>query len=141
MKPTLEEEDQRRLHREQDRLLKERGAHSAWIKSLLMAHGLWLEIGSDFLAQIASAENGAGYVLGMDLKAELRWEYERYCLVHDQIKALEAAQRVQEQDGQAMEQIAQLLQLKGVGQLAGHSQPTAVGRMCRFDADPLCQRR
>jgi len=37
--PTVEEEDNRRLHRERDRLVKERGSHSARIKSLLVAHG------------------------------------------------------------------------------------------------------
>ncbi len=116
--PTVEEEDDRRLHRERERLLKERGSHSARIKSLLVAHGLRLEIRSDFLAQLASATSGGGYALGVDLKAELRREYERYRLVHDQVKALEAEQklRVEEQEGQAMEQIAHLLQLKGVGQ-------------------------
>ena len=90
--PTVAEEDDRRLHRERERLLKERGSHSARIKSLLVAHGLRLEIRSDFLAQLASASSGGGYALGVDLKAELRREYERYRLVHDQVKALEAEQ-------------------------------------------------
>lgn len=35
--PSIEAEDQRRLHRERERLLKERGAHSARIISLLVA--------------------------------------------------------------------------------------------------------
>ncbi len=115
--PTVEEEDSRRLHRERERLLKERGGHSARIKSLLVAHGLRLEIRSDFLTRLASATSAGGYALGVDLQAELRREYERYRLVHDQIKALEAEQqlRVAEKEGQAMAQIAHLLQLKGVG--------------------------
>ena len=115
--PTVEEEDSRRLHRERERLLKERGGHSARIKSLLVAHGLRLEIRSDFLTRLASATSGGGYALGVDLQAELRREYERYRLVNDQIKALEAEQklRVEEEDSAAMKQIAQLLQLKGVG--------------------------
>lgn len=58
--PTVEEEDSRRLHRERERLLKERGSHSARIKSLLVAHGLRLEIRSDFLTQLASASSGGG---------------------------------------------------------------------------------
>jgi len=45
--PTVAEEDQRRLNRERDRLLKERGAHSARIKSLLKLHGIGLEKMSD----------------------------------------------------------------------------------------------
>ena len=116
--PTVDEEDERRLHRERERLIKERGAHRARIKSLLVAHGLRLKIRSDFLAQLAAAQSGAGYALGEELKAELRREYESYCLVHEQIKVLEAAQRarVEEPEDQAMAQIALLLQLKGVGQ-------------------------
>ncbi len=115
--PTVEEEDDRRLHRERERLLKERGSHSARIKSLLVAHGLRLEIRPDFQTQLASAKSAGGYELGVDLQAELRREYERYRLVNDQIKALEAEQklRVEEEDSAAMKQIAQLLQLKGVG--------------------------
>ncbi len=116
--PTVEEEDQRRLHRERERLIKERGSHRARIQSLLVAHGLRLKIRSDFLEQLASAKSAGGYALGVDLVAELRREYERYHLVHDQIRALEAEQRtrVEEQAGKAMGQIAHLLQLKGVGQ-------------------------
>lgn len=41
--PTVGEEDNRRLNRERDRLIKERGAHSARIKSLLITHGIVLE--------------------------------------------------------------------------------------------------
>ena len=115
--PTVEEEDDRRLHRERERLLKARGSHSARIKSLRVAHGLRLEIRSDFLSQLTSAASAGGYALGVDLKAELRRDYERYRLVHDQIKALEAEQqlRVAEAEDRPMGQIARLLQLRGVG--------------------------
>ena len=116
--PMVEEGDQRRLHRERERLLKERGGHSARIKSLLVAHGIRLEIRSDFLEQLESARGGStGYVLGADLKAEIRREYERYRMVHLQIKALEGEQqlRAEEEEAEAMKQINQLLKLKGVG--------------------------
>ena len=116
--PTLEQEDGRRLHRERERLLKERGGHSARIKSLLVAHGIRLEIRSDFLQRLDSARGGStGYALGVDLKAELRREYERYRLVDQQIKALEAEQkrRAREEESEAMEQVNHLLKLKGVG--------------------------
>jgi transposase len=116
--PTVEEEDDRRLHRERERLLTERGSHSARIKSLLVAHGLRLEIRRDFLEQLSSASSGGGYPLGAELKAELEREYKRYQLVDEQIKGLEAQQqaRVAEPQGPALEQIALLLMLKGVGQ-------------------------
>jgi transposase len=116
--PTVEQEDQRRLHRERKRLIKERGSHSARIKSLLIAHGIRLEIRSDFLEQLETARGGStGYALGEDLKAEIRREYERYRMVHQQLKALEAEQqlRAQEEASEAMKQVNQLLKLKGVG--------------------------
>ncbi len=116
--PTLEQEDQRRLHRERERLIKERGGHSARIKSLLVAHGIRLEIRTDFLERLEAAKRGStGYELGSDLKAELRREYERYRMVHQQIKALEGEQqlRAEEEETEAMKQINQLLKLKGVG--------------------------
>ena len=97
--PTLEQEDERRLHRERERLLKERGGHSARIKSLLVAHGIRLEIRSDFLEQLDAARGGStGYALGVDLKAELRREYERYRMVAQQIKALEAEQKLRAEE-------------------------------------------
>ena len=116
--PTIEEEDQRRLHRERTRLIKERGGHSARIKSLLVAHGIRLEIRSDFLQQLESSRGGStDYELGADLKAEIRREYERYRMVHLQIKALEGEQqlRAEEEETGAMQQVNQLLKLKGVG--------------------------
>ena len=117
--PTLEQEDGRRLHRERERLIKERGVHSVRIKSLLVAHGIRLEIRADFLEKLDVAKGGStGYALGVDLKAELRREYERYRLVDQQVRALEAEQKLRVQEAGesgALKQIYQLLQLKGVG--------------------------
>ena len=117
--PTLEQEDERRLHRERGRLLKERGAHSARIKSLLVAQGIRLEIRSDFLQRLETARGGStGYALGVDLKEELRREYERYRLVDQQVRTLEAEQKLRVREAcesGSLKQIYQLLQLKGVG--------------------------
>jgi len=116
--PSLDEEDQRRLHRERERLLKERGGHSARLKALLIAHGQRLEITRDFPARLNALRSAAGYPLGADLIAELRREYERYRLVAEQIKTLEEAQRerVEAAPDGATEQIQRLMQLKGIGQ-------------------------
>lgn len=115
--PTLEAEDQRRLHRERERLLKERGAHSARIKSLLIAHGMRLKLGGDFLVQLEAARGVLGEALGADLKAELIREYARYRLVDKQIRGLEQEQKARATAGQgeAMAQVSGLMQLKGVG--------------------------
>ncbi len=117
--PTLEQEDERRLHRERERLLKERGSHSVRIKSLLVAHGLRLTIGPDLVEKLESVRVGrTGYALGVELKAEIRREYERYRLVDQQVQALEAEQKLRVREAGesgALNQIYRLLQLKGVG--------------------------
>jgi transposase len=116
--PSVEEEDRRRLHRERERLLKERGAHSARLKSLLIAHGLRLPLRRDFLQCLEQAKGGIqGYELGADLKAEIRREYVRYRLADRQAKQLEREQqqRVKAANGGALGQVKQLMQLKGVG--------------------------
>lgn len=115
--PSVGEEDERRLHRERERLVKERGAHSARIKSLLVAHGIRLPIRLDFMERLASVQGGLGYELGADLKAELGREYERYRMVDAQIKGLEKAQKQRAGEGtsKAMAQVNALIELKGLG--------------------------
>lgn len=116
--PTVVEEDDRRLNRERERLLKERGAHSARVKSLLVLHGIVLEklTGLPRLLETARAAV-IKYELPPDLKLELEREYERYELVDAQIKKLERLQieRAESQDIPAMHNIEQLLRLRGVG--------------------------
>lgn len=116
--PTVEAEDQRRLTRERERLLKERGAHSARIKSLLVAHGIRLARLSELPRLLPTATAAVtGYALPADLKAELAREYERYVLVDRQVKVLEKLQheRAASGDSAAIHMIQQLLSLRGVG--------------------------
>ncbi|MGH8476341.1 MAG: hypothetical protein ACRER2_11330 [Methylococcales bacterium] len=63
--PSVQEEDNRRLHRERERLLKERGAHSARIQSLLVAQGIRLPIDSELVERLETM-SGADW--------GLRWE-------------------------------------------------------------------
>ena len=116
--PTVAEEDDRRLTRERERLLKERGAHSARIKSLLVAHGIRLARLSELPRLLPTAKAAVtGYALPADLKAELEREYERYVLVDQQVKALEQLQhaRAASADSAAIQMVQQLRNLKGVG--------------------------
>ena len=116
--PTVEQEDNRRLTRERERLLKERGAHSARIKSLLIAHGIRVEKLSDIPRLLLSAKAAVvGYELPPDLKAELEREYERYVLVDKQLKQQEQLQisRAELQSIPAMKNIQHLRSLKGIG--------------------------
>ena len=116
--PTVEAEDQRRLNRERDRLIKERGAHSARIKSLLIVHGIRLEKMSDLPLLLPTAKAAViGYDLPADLKAELEREYARYDLANKQIKKLEKLQieRTEAEGVPATRNIQHLRSLKGVG--------------------------
>jgi len=115
--PSVEEEDQRRLNRERDRLIKERGSHSARLKSLFILHGLKLEKMSDIKHLLPTAKAAIiGYDLPADLKAEIAREHERYELVDRQIKELERQQKVRAsaEDSKVIRIINQLCQLKGV---------------------------
>ncbi len=116
--PTIAEEDDRRLNRERERLLKERGSHSARMKSLLVAHGIRLNKMTDVPRLLPTAKAAVtGYELPADLKAELEREYERYELVDKQIRKLEQLQidRAEADDIPAMRNIQHLRSLKGVG--------------------------
>jgi transposase len=115
--PTVQAEDQRRLHRERERVLKERGAHSARIKSLLIAQGIRRRVTPELLEELEELKSPAGYPLGEDLKAEIRREYERYRLAQEQVLGLERTQRerLEADPSGALKQVASLLQLRGVG--------------------------
>lgn len=115
--PTVQAEDQRRLHRERERVLTERGAHSARIKSLLIAQGIRRKVTPELLEELEELRSPAGYPLGEDLKAEIRREYERYRLADEQIRGLERTQRdrLEADPSGALKQVGSLLQLRGVG--------------------------
>jgi transposase len=116
--PTVAEEDDRRLNRERERLLKERGAHRARMKSLLVTHGIILERLTEVPRILAKAKAAViGYELPPDLKSELEREYQRYELVNSQVRELERLQieRAESQDIPAMQKIQHLRSLKGVG--------------------------
>lgn len=117
--PTVKAEDERRLIRERERLIKERGAHSTRIKSLLVLHGIKLDKISNLPSLLPNLEaHIVGYKLPADLKNELQREFERYQLAAKQIKELELQQqqRVSEAlKGSSEEKIKQLMLLKAVG--------------------------
>lgn len=115
--PSIEDEDRRRLHRERGRLIKERGGHSARIKSLLIAHGIRIDMNRFFLPRLKEAKSACGYKVGEELKSEIEREYLRYQLVDEQIKRLESLQkqRAEQEHSKAMQQVNQLMQLKGIG--------------------------
>jgi transposase len=110
--PTPEQEDERRVDRELERVRQEHTAHSNRIRSLLVLHNLRVErIGGRAWAHWWAQQ--AGQLLP-GLRAEIEREFERLSLVAGQIRTLEALQARQVRSG-AQPAIAVLSRLAGIG--------------------------
>lgn len=115
--PSPADEARQRLWRERERLIKERGAHTNRIKSLLVTQGLRLEVRGDFPQALATARCWDGAPLAADLQAELLREWQRREQVQAQIAHLEAEQRARVAaavDGPEL-LIRQLMLLRSIG--------------------------
>lgn len=114
--PSVEQEDARRLHRELERLKKERTAHRARVLSLLALHGAGAKLTGRQLRQAVQDWPGAAG-LPAALAEELERERQRLGLVGTQITALEQRQtELLTQPQTATQQVAaKLAQLRGVG--------------------------
>lgn len=90
--PSIEREDARRLHRERQRLIKERVQHVNRIKSLLATQGIYrfLPLRRDRWARLAELRTGDGQELPGRLRQEIEREFRRLELVLEQIAAIEA---------------------------------------------------
>lgn len=119
--PSPEQEDAKRLHRERQRLIKERTAHTNRIKALLVGQGIY---GAQprrrgFAACLARLVSGDGRPLEPRLLAEIERELERLALVQDQIAALEAerdqAFKAAAAPGATVAKKQQLAKLKAIG--------------------------
>ncbi|MPW24104.1 IS110 family transposase [Paraburkholderia sp. CNPSo 3157] len=110
--PTPEQEDDRRLHRELERLRQERTAHINRIRSLLVLHNLRVRyVGGRIWTRwwVRQREQ-----LLPGLRAEIERECERLTLVRNQIRLLERQQDQQVCSG-AHPGMALLAQLAGIG--------------------------
>src|SRR4029434_936256 len=114
---SVEEEDARRLHRELERLKKERTGHRNRIQALLVSQGVRLQPRHDLLERLEAARLWDGSALPPDLQAEVRREDARLRLVDEQIRALEAEQvrRLEAAVTPGHQQIAHLMHLRGIG--------------------------
>lgn len=115
--PSPEEEDQRQLHRDLMALKRERTHHNNRIKGLLVSQGVKLEIRVDFLEQLEAVRLWDGSELRDGLQNRLEPEYQRYQLVQEQIHAINKIRRatICTSDKPAIEQVRQLMRLKGIG--------------------------
>lgn len=119
--PDEQQEDELRLHRELERLKKERSAHRARIKSLLVLHGLSVSGSITRLDQeLDKLVCWNGQPLPEALRAELRRELERMAQVNVQIKVLEKQkmETLGSPQSNADRQAADLLRLHGVGEVS-----------------------
>ena len=89
--PSVEQEDARRLHRERQRLIRERVAHVNRIKGLCAIQGLYdyEPLRSDRKAQLEGLRTGDGRPLPARLKAEIIRELQRLELVLKMIAQIE----------------------------------------------------
>jgi transposase len=114
--PSVEQEDQRRIQREIDRLKKERTAHSNRIRSLLVLHGIKFRVSADFIQHLDKVRQFDGSRLGPCLKNEIRREYDRYRLIGEQLKQIDQEKEQLLQQGRpAAKDVQKLELLKGIG--------------------------
>src|SRR5215813_859238 len=89
--PSVAQEDDRRLHRERDRLIGERIQHVNRIKGLLAIHGIYdyQPLRRDRMQQLKGLHTADGRTLPPRLKAEILRELQRLQLVLAMIKTIE----------------------------------------------------
>jgi len=117
--PTEAQESELRLHRERERLVKERTAHRARIKSLFVLHGI--EVGNPATVPIESVCDWEGKPLAGPWVEELKREQKRLRLVEEQTKGLEKQQTaaLTQSPTQALKKAEKLCRLKSVGTQSG----------------------
>jgi transposase len=109
--PTVNEEDARRLHRERERLTKERTGHTTRLKSLLALHGMKLsKLRYSLLSPLLQK-------LPSNIGAEVVREMERLVLVEKQLEQLagERLATVTDRTAPHADKIQRLEQLKALG--------------------------
>lgn len=115
--PSCEVEDNRHLHRELTDLKEQRTQHTNRIKGYLTNQGICLELTDDFPAVLEQQRLWNGEPLPAGLRARLLCEYQRFQLVQQQIKTLEAERReaLRSSLQPEVEQVRRLLRLRGIG--------------------------
>lgn len=113
--PSMEDEDRRRLSRERQRLVVERGAHVNRIKGLLMLHGVrgFVPTRRNWQKQLAALHCADGSALPSRLKAEVIRECRRLRLVLEMIGEVEAAQT--QMHAETSGPARHLMRLRGLG--------------------------
>jgi transposase len=111
--PGPQDEDERRVHRELQRLMQERIAHTNRVGSLLVLHNLRPGIiigGRDWTAWWGAHREQ----VPQRLRAEIERETARLRLVKDQVRIIEASRREEVVDGE-QPLVARLARLRAIG--------------------------
>jgi transposase len=118
--PTVEEEDRRQLHRELRTLKQERARATNRIRGLLATQGVRLPKTRDVGAVFDKLRAWDGNELPPALQARLQREWEHVQFLHTKILELhrQRSRALKRECGRPVEQIRQLLQLRGVGENA-----------------------
>jgi len=119
--PSLDDEDERRSHRELERLKKERTAHRNRIQGLLVTLGVHLKPGPRFIKKLSMVRLWNGEPVPPHLKAELEREYDRFNLLQQQVRDIEQQQneRLVSPKSTSDEKAARMAMLKGIGPQSG----------------------
>jgi transposase len=115
--PAVADEDRRQVHRELIELKAERTAHVNAIKGLLAGLGLQACVDEDFPERLEKLRQWDGSAVPAALRGRLLREFERWRWVDRQIHELERerTERIRTDKSPEVEQVRQLLNLKGIG--------------------------
>jgi len=124
--PSRQDEDERRTHRELERLQEERGAHSNRIRSLLATQGIMGEADGNLPELLESVRLWDGSPLSRQLKSEIEREYSRLKEVDRQIAEIRKEQRdaikaerkalLSESQSRKIHTVIGLTNLRGIGE-------------------------
>jgi transposase len=115
--PSVEAEDRRHLHRALETLKQERASTTTRIKGLLSSQGVRLTSLSKFPEQLEALRLWDGSPIPSGLRQRLLQVYTHHEFLSQQIAELEAERRALLQSSQdaSIEQVRQLMHLKGIG--------------------------
>jgi transposase len=115
--PSVEAEDQRHLHRDLETLKQERASTMTRIQGVLSSQGIRVTSLTQLPEQLEALRLWDGSPLPPGLRRRVLRVYAQYTFLSEQIAAIEAERRAQLQASTdaRIDQVRQLMQLKGIG--------------------------
>ena len=115
--PSVEAEDQRHLHRDLETLKRERASTTTRIQGLLSSQGIQVSTLAKLPEQLDTLRLWDGTPIPPGLRRRVLRVYAHHTFLNEQIAAIEAERRAQLQTSSdaSIDQIRQLMMLKGIG--------------------------